>query len=201
VGARLLDLNWPWLPFSLVLPLAFWAIPDLRRQAKARLLFFSAAMLAVGYSFYEADGGIGYGPRYTYESLLGVVPLMALVYARFARVAPYVLAVTLAVNCTVFVTFSRMTAGIMREKLGVFEAVRREGLENALVFLKAGTGVTSPGDLTRNGLRFDGPVLYVLDRDRENAELMKSFPGRKAYRYTLNAGVEPGPLEPLGPLR
>jgi hypothetical protein len=178
-----------------------WIVPSLRNNAKARLLFYCGIMLFIGYSFYPGDGGIGYGPRYAYEALLGIVPIMGLVYARFPRIAPYVLAGTLAVHCVIFVTYTRMTSGVIREKKGVYEAVKRDHLENAIVFLRPGTGVTHPGDLTRNGIRFDGNVLYVHDRERENARLRKAFPMRKPYRYVLNAGEEPGPLEPLTDLR
>ena len=54
-------------------------------------------------------------------------------------------------------------------------------------------------DLTRNGIRFDAPVLYVLDRGERNGELMRAFPGRRPYVYDYDGGTGRGSLGPLAP--
>jgi len=78
--------------------------------------------------------------------------------------------------------------------------VERERLSKAVVFLHSGTGVwrrMPPTDLTRNGLSFDSPVLYALDRGEDNLRLMDFYPDRRFYRYERAPGVVHGHLTPL----
>jgi hypothetical protein len=195
-GARALELNWPWLPFCFVHLLWFWINPATRRDPKAQILFASAAMLFVGYSFYPADGGLGYGPRYQYESLAGMVFLMGVACASLPRIAPYAAAAVMAVNCMVFVSFTNLTARDIEEKQDLRKIVEREKLADAIVFLKNGPGTAHPGDMTRNGLRFDGPVLYVRDRGSDNRLLVREHRHRKAYVYTFDPQTKRGQLTP-----
>ena len=58
-------------------------------------------------------------------------------------------------------------------------------------------GVTRPmppGDLTRNGVNFQGDIVYAFDFGEENSVLEKYFPDRKFYRYSRSEGKVQGNL-------
>jgi len=56
-------------------------------------------------------------------------------------------------------------------------------------------------DLTRNGTRFDGPVLYVIDRGMHNPELLKQFPGRRPYVFEYDHRRRTGTITTWVPRR
>ena len=56
-----------------------------------------------------------------------------------------------------------------------------------------------PGDLTRNGTRFDGPVLYVQDLGPANARLLRAYPGRASFLYEFDERTRRGALLPFEP--
>jgi hypothetical protein len=196
---RALELAWPWLPLCWLLALAVLVHPVTRRDPKAWLLAASVALLFLGYGFYPADGGIGYGPRYCYEAIAPVAVLMGIACARFPRLGPNLAAVVLAVNLVLFANFTGPVAEEIRGKTELFESVRRAGLRNAIVFLETGSGSGHPGDLARNGITFDGDVLYVRDFGVGNRELLDLHPGRKAYVYRWDETSKRGSLTPWAP--
>jgi hypothetical protein len=196
---RFFEMGWPWVPFCwlLVLPAFFRTAGPERR--KAAFLFAGVALLFVGYGFYAADGGIAYGPRYAYEAIGCLAVLTGAALARFPRLGPNLSAVVLAVNLVLFATFTPAMTENIRDKTELYEAVRREGLRDAVVFLATGSGTAHEGDLTRNGFTFDAPVLYVRDHGAGNRELLEAWPGRKAYVYRWEEGSRRGRLEPWAP--
>jgi hypothetical protein len=195
-GLRALELNWPWLPFCFVAVGAFLVAPSLRRDRNGRLLVASTAALLAGYAFYPTHGGNGYGPRYAYETVGALALLMGMCYARFSKIAPYVAAVALAVNVHGLLTFSKRTAKVIQEKREVYKVVEREDISHAVVILQTGSGAAVPEDLTRNGVSFDGSVLYVRDLGPENRELPRQYPSRRILVFRFDALTRRGSLAP-----
>ena len=93
------------------------------------------------------------------------------------------LAAVLVLNAAGFVHATRVHARQVRARMAVYDEARRQGLTNAVVFLRGGSGSMPAGDLTRNGTTFDGPVLYVHDLGERNRELLRAHPGRSAYVF------------------
>jgi len=184
--ARLWAMNWPWMPLCLV-ALAFSVVDfELRRNVKIRLLWASLAVLVVGYGFYPADGGIGYGPRYAYELIVVFALLFGAAYARIPKAAPVLASLILAWNLYFFASYAGKMEDVIRGKREIFARAEAEALNNAIVFMRTGSGFAHPGDLARNGIDFDGPVLFVRDLKHRNTELMKALPERTPYYFVYD---------------
>jgi len=73
-------------------------------------------------------------------------------------------------------------------------------LAHAIVFVATPTGTRWPmaaTDHTRNWGRYDGRVLFALDRGGDNARLMDAYPDRASYRYAYDPVTSSGRLERL----
>ena len=183
-----------WQPFSVLL-VGLYLFQ--RRDAlsdKARPLLIAFVSPVVAHFFYFIGAGNEYGPRYLYETLSALVILGALALSRLSRLAPAFLAVTVVVNVGWLYSRGRVHAEQTRERMQPFELARQQGLSQAIVFIApSGSGDMVARDLTRNGLSFDGPVLFVLD-GVHNAEVMNRYPNRTAYRYQYDAQTKTGSL-------
>lgn len=100
-----------------------------------------------------------------------------------ARLGAPLMLVILALNGAGLILHSRHYVGEISQRMTLFETVREQRLTNAVVFLKTGSGSMPPGDLTRNGIHFDGPVLYVLDLKEKNRLIMDALPHRRFYTF------------------
>jgi hypothetical protein len=93
---------------------------------------------------------------------------------------------------------NRMTV----ERMDLYDQVATAGLDHAIVFIGSDTGLLRPmpaQDLTRNGIRIDGSVIYAHDLGERNAELVALFPDRTFWRYERQPGKVQGRLEPWRP--
>jgi len=73
-------------------------------------------------------------------------------------------------------------------------------LSRAIVFVATPTGTRWPmaaTDHTRNWGRYDGRVLFALDRGGDNVRLMDAYPDRASYRYAYDPVTSSGRLERL----
>jgi hypothetical protein len=195
VVIRAFELN-KWVPLSVVLLGLFFADPRLR--VSSRPLLFCAVPLSLGlaYFFYWGHGGNQYGPRYLYESLTCLLLASAVVLARWGSVGKILVATVVLLNVTTFAWATSFYGRQVQERTDVYDRVAERGLSNAIVFLGTGSGTMFPCDLTRNGTRFDGPVLYVQDRGPANKELLAAFPKRMPYIYEFDAAAGRGSLRP-----
>ena len=184
ISLRLRELN-DWTSYApfLVLASLFWR--DSRRPLGLLLLSMFLALLA-GYLFYHGVGGNRYGPRYFYEASLVLFVLPAIAISRIGRIGALVVLVILALNASVFLEKSRFHAQQVRERMTLYDEVEGQGITNAIVFLKTGSGSMPVGDLTRNGIHFDGPVLYVWDLGPKNETLVDAHPDREAYYFSYD---------------
>jgi 4-amino-4-deoxy-L-arabinose transferase-like glycosyltransferase len=183
-----------WQPFSVMLLGLFLFQRRDALSEKARPLLIAFVCPVVAHFFYFIGAGNEYGPRYLYEELGALVILGAVALSRQRRLAPALLALIVIANVGWLYSRTRVHAGQARERMQPFELARQQGLRDAIVFIApSGSGDMVARDLTRNGLAFDGPVLFVLD-GVSNAEVMARFPNRSAYRYQYDASTGTGTL-------
>lgn len=195
IWLRLPELH-DWAPYApfLVLASLFWR--DVRRPLGLLLLFMFLALLGA-YFFYFGDAGNRYGPRYLYEASLVLFVLPAIAISRIGRVGALVVLAILALNASVFLDKSSFHAQQVRERTTLYDEVEERGITNAIVFLKTGSGSMPVGDLTRNGIHFDGPVLYVWDLGLANGALLDAHPAREGYVFSYDYEEGRGHLTPF----
>lgn len=185
-----------WIPLSLPLLIAFFVPRETRRDARAVLLLTSLVSLFIAYLFFQGAGGNRYGPRYLYEASFAVFILIGCVIVRWKRFALAMLLVIVCLNVYWFVKKTTVHAAQVRGRMNVYDIVKHQQISNAIVFLKTGSGTMPREDLTRNGIHFDGAVLYVIDLGDRNSELLRAFPGRHAYVYQYERRTGTGSLTP-----
>jgi hypothetical protein len=150
------------------------------------------------YLFYPFDGANRYGPRYLFDA----VPFLVLTIATaelgvFGRRLA-VLAVV-ATLCTQPFLWGRYRA-IVAERLDVDRQVREKGLDHAVVLVESDPGRIwrmEAGDLARNGIDADGPVLYARGDLVDAASVRRAFPERALWRYVREEGQSRGALFPV----
>lgn len=195
VFLRLVHLGF-WLPLSPLFVVAFaFGRPEERRRGLPLLLL--AAGLMVGYFFYWGSGINQYGPRYLYEAFTALALLGASVMHRFGKGAMVMLLGVLLLNGVVLGRAWSHHSKDVAGRMDVYDRVRDQKLQNAIVFMSSGSGSMPVGDLTRNGIHFNEPVLYVWDRREENLKLLERYPGRQGFYYSFDPATRSGLLLPF----
>jgi hypothetical protein len=197
LGTRLLQLAL-WVPLSPLFALLYLARSPAPSEGSGTLLVALPAGLLLAYLFYRGSGGNRYGPRYLFEATTSLILVSALVI-HSAREKGFLLALAVLLMSGATLIWAAVLQGQMvRDRSNPYDLVERQGIRNALVFLKSGTGTMGPLDLTRNGIHFDGPVLYVLDLGERNREILRRYPDRKAFYYEFDDSSGTGRLWPWG---
>lgn len=192
---RLWQLNL-WMPLSVGFLLVALFLHDLRRDLKIGLQTISFLALFVAFFFYWGDGIIQYGPRYMYEAF-GILALVsAVVVAGFGGSGVLCILGILIVSLSTLWHASALFEQEIRGKRDLYLCVQEAQLENAIVFLGTGSGSAPVWDCTRNGLDFNGSVLYVRDFGPRNSLLMRSLPDRKPYLYEFDQRKRKGQVIP-----
>jgi hypothetical protein len=180
------------------------------RERRRGLLDWMPVLVALSFFFYVNRGGNQYGPRFYYEAFPFLVIFTVAALFReerldlkdppgrrlFAAMAASALAIPLMLA---------IHAGIERQVIGertdLFRTVAAANLTHAIVVLSGRVGTRrsmAALDLTRNGIDYDGPVLYALDRGRvENCRLRLRFGRRQIYQYTWSPASRRGVLAPV----
>jgi hypothetical protein len=192
---RLWDLNL-WLPMSVLFLSLALGIRATRADPRVRVCILSVAALVAAFFFYWGPGLVQYGPRYLYEAVGILLVVSAALIASFGRAGAILALGCLILNGTHFVQASRSFSEEIRGKRDYLLAVREKGLSNAIVFLGSGSGNAPVLDLPRNGIDFDGPVLFVRDLGARNRQLIRHYPERKAYYYEYDPRREKGRVVP-----
>jgi hypothetical protein len=192
---RLYDLAL-WMPLAPLFLALYLTYRDTRSQHHGILLALLPIALLLAHFFHPGTGGNQYGPRYLYEASFGLFIVSACVICRFKRAGAFMLAGALMMNVSMFLSAARFHSEQIHERMKVYDLVQEKGIENAIVFLRTGSGTMPIGDLTRNGIHFDAPVLYVRDRGPENDDLMRRFAGRRAYIYEYDKDKRSGRICP-----
>jgi hypothetical protein len=184
------------------------ALGYLIAERKARFYDFYFVVFVLGFLLYADIGGNRYGPRYYFEPYPFLVLTVVTALVHFARKtrnwqwSAFLIAlcfahlIIAACNVPAFLFYmNRMTV----ERMDLYDQVATAGLDHAIVFIGSDTGLLRPmpaQDLTRNGIRIDGSVIYAHDLGERNAELVALFPDRTFWRYERQPGKVQGRLEP-----
>jgi hypothetical protein len=198
-----------WTPPALIVAYVAYlrlAPGETRRGLLDWMLVF---MIVVLYGYVER-GGNQYGPRFHYEVFLFAAVFVAAnlfraeplaVRPRSERMLFGAIAASVAVIPLSFGGHAVIEQRVIRERMDPY--VRAAALERdrALVLIsgRVGTRRSMAGyDLTRNGINYDGGVLYGLDVDiRTNCAAAARFPDRKAFSYQWDRDQARGELRPL----
>ncbi|HEY0656327.1 MAG TPA: glycosyltransferase family 39 protein [Chryseosolibacter sp.] len=184
-----------------VLVLYFIALIDKVKDREARwahpedYLFF---VLICGYFFYYQIGGNQYGPRFLFEALPFMVLLVVskvLALNKKWITGLLVAGILFAIVKLPFIAWREHQ--VIEERKDVYSLVQQRDIRNAVVIVSSYTSVMRPmptGDLTRNDVYYLNDVLYALDLNQRNQELMDYYPDRQFYRYVREVNDPHGKL-------
>jgi hypothetical protein len=197
VGLRLWQLN-RWLPLSVLLLLFAVGIREVRRNPIVRAFLVGLGAMFVAFFCYWGDGIVQYGPRYLYEGFSAMVLASAAVVTSFGPRGLLIVLGMATLGTTTFIDEVREVEAQISKNQSVWTEARRLGLSEAIVFTRSGwtTGPLwgSPGSV----LAFDASVLVVRDRGDENPQLLRRYPGRKAYYFDFDDASRTGRIVPVG---
>jgi hypothetical protein len=202
---------WEWIIWTppAVLPLYAIAMAYRTGPPRQRLLGSVFLCLVAGYYFYVDDSGNRYGPRYYFEALPFVMlpaAWLAMKEASWrdktnrARWYFYLFALSLALAIPIGAWQTWIAGTITYGRSDLYRVVEESRVSQAIVFVATRTGTRwamNAHDHTRNWGRYDGSVLFALDRGDDNVRLMDAYPGRACYRYTYDPVTSRGRLEKL----
>lgn len=168
------------------------------------------ACVMLGLYPYINRGGNQYGPRFYFEAYpLLVIAASAWLFGttryeemtRGARRLVYLFFVSLIVHVPIAASQMQEVHAKVVERTDVTRQVERAHLNHALVFITTLMGIDRlpETDFTRNGLTFDRPVLYVVDRGDANRELLAYYPDWSCYTYRYVPATRSGVLAPCAP--
>jgi hypothetical protein len=166
------------------------------------------ACLAIGLYPYINRGGNEYGPRFYFDGFpLLVVGAAAWLFGparygdrtRGGRRIVYLFFASALVYAPLAAGQIRASHALVVDRLDLTRQVASAHLRHALVFVTTPVGADYPmpeTDLIRNGIAFDGPVLYALDRGAADRELIDDYPDRACYTYRYDPATRSGTLSP-----
>jgi hypothetical protein len=184
-----------WTPPALVVAYAGY-LRLAPRETRRGLLDWMLVLLAGGLYFYVERGGNQYGPRFHYEAFLFMAVFVAANLFRpgslsgrrrgermlVGGMAASVLLMPLAIGA-----HAAIEHRVVAERMDVYTTVAAESPGRSLVLIGGRVGTLrsmAAADLTRNGIDYDGAVLYGLDRGKsENCDVAARFPGRTTFLY------------------
>lgn len=198
-----------WTPPALVLAYVFYLRAAPRATRRGPLDWMLVITVAVLY-FYVERGGNQYGPRFHYEVYLFMVvfvaanvfrePDLASASKADRRLFGLLLASVLAMPVS-FAVHAVIERQVIVERMDPFTQAERTKLRDALVLIYDRVGSArsiAAADLTRNGIDYQGPVLWGLypAGDRP-CDWTRQVPGRRPYSYVWDPAASKGTLTPL----
>jgi hypothetical protein len=199
-----------WTPAVLLIAYAvgMWSV-----SLRSRLGAVGAGFvcLVLGLYPYMNRGGNQYGPRFYFDGfpLLVILAVVTIFGAtryedrpRAARRLVYFFFASALASVPIAASQFAATRAQIHERRDLERRVAAASLSRAVVFVATPIGVAramSVEDLTRNGIAFDGPVLYALDRGALNAQLRDYESGRECYVYRFDPDTRTGSLTPCAP--
>lgn len=159
---------------------------------------YSFLALTVGYFFYYQIGGNQYGPRFMFEAFpfLILFVVSGVIQSR-QKWAMALLIVSLLFPIVKLPFIAIREAGIIDQRQDLYDLVKEQNVQNAVVFVSAATSPIRPmpaSDLTRNDPMFMNDVIYVLEIPRINDQLFEVYQDRAFYKYIRDADKPQGQL-------
>jgi len=185
-----------WFPQAPLLLLLAWKTRIFKDDARLGWLVLTwAGLLAAYFGFYH-EGGFQYGPRYIYEGFPFLLLASSAGLLRIGRAGPIVLGFVVAFNAGSTALRAKRFSAEIASSRRLYELAAAPELANSVVFLNRVSSTMKANNCTRNGTRFDGPVLFVQDLGVRNPELLRRYPDRKAYTYVFDSESDTGRLVP-----
>ncbi|MBN1405781.1 MAG: glycosyltransferase family 39 protein [Candidatus Omnitrophica bacterium] len=211
-----------WTPPSLLI-IYFVYLPGSIKKPRENIVSLFFVLFIVGYLFFPFNAGNQYGPRYYYEAFPFLILFITSrlfrenVYfqkSKFSKFVFFLFVLGLLFNIPMVIMHLNEEKKVIWERTDLYRLVKKEGIKNAIVFLKTGTGTTrtfAPLDLTRNDPDYSNDVLYAhylydrqnlkhasIKKELINQTLMDYYPGRNYYLYTYDRDKRKGFLEQIG---
>ena len=209
LASSFLQLNLALFGGPLLLALAFFHIWTSRlRRWQDGLLALLLTAFTLGYFFWWGIylvsvlwGGDKYlGP---YHLLPVLVPAVLLASQALVRILRRNRAVAIAlalamsiVGTTLFVSKIHRNYQYTQESREIYRPVLDQELDDALIFLPAGT-LLHPYAYLANSPTLDGPIVYALDRGNANFALLDRYPDRAPYRFVYRGIYTEAPDDPI----
>jgi len=191
-----------WCPLLLLVFLAWRRGGDDGARGRGLALAWLCLILTLAYLLFPGTGWAQYGPRYLYEIWFAVLILAAVGLLALGRAAPVALAIVLALNGYKFAQATHFYGKQVAERTQLFKLTKERKLDRAVVFVSSGINSMHVQDLPRNGLRFDGPVLFARDLGpQKNRLLLAKYPDRRFYTFWFDYDTRQGRIEPYWELR
>ena len=153
------------------------------------------------YLFAPGGAGYQYGPRFYYGFYFALPILASYAIKRLVVRKEYiylVAGVILILNIQSVIKKSAYYHHLLYLRQDVYRTVQGAGLDRAIVFLRTPSFDMLVRDLTRNGVKLDGPVLYVHETSSsKKKQLLKYFPGYRAYVYEFDVITQKGFITPI----
>jgi len=195
-----------WTPPALIVAYAVY-LRRAPRETRRGLFDWMLVLLAGCMYFYIERGGNQYGPRFHYEAFLFMVVFVAANLfggvrleerPRRQRVLFGLTAASVAIMPLAFVLHAVTEQQVIRERMDPYTMMARAEARRALVMIHGRVGTArsmAATDLTRNGIDYDGGVLYGLDLDEgARCGIAARFPDRETFLYRWNSASRRGEL-------
>ena len=144
-------------------------------------------LLFIGYFFYHHLGGNQYGPRFLFEAYPFVIVFVINQAFRQRSKWPFALLAAGMLYAIVKLPYiMEREHRVVRERLDLYARVEEANISNAVILISTHTSVIRPmpvSDLTRNGIDYNGHVIYAHDLGSENAKILEFYPERSFYKY------------------
>jgi hypothetical protein len=171
------------------------------RQKAQRYVYpedYYMLLLFVGYFFYHHLGGNQYGPRFLFEAYPFLIVFVINQAFRLRAKWPFaLLAAGMAYAIVKLPYIMEREHQVVGERLDLYARVKEAGISNAVVLVWTHTSVIRPmpvRDLTRNGLDYNGDIIYAQDLGNENAKILEFYPQRSFYKYIRDPDKVEGQL-------
>ena len=184
-GLPLLVLALPWTAFR-------------RRWSSWQVTFFGTILSLVVVYIFHFYHGIAYGSRHYYLAIPAFALLLANPMARALesqeptdRRRVQVLLTALVFHVLVFALpplVREYSATYRGSSPAVRDAVRRQGLTNALVFVADGNWAWKSAFPLNQYPLGKGAVVFARDRGADNQQVQREFPGRTIYYLSVKPG-------------
>ncbi len=204
-----------WMPASFPILYFFYVFREFlpgRKSSSRHLLMGSFFILQIaGYFFYGQYAGNGYGPRYYYE----VFPFLVLFITGSlfnentgsqkslpGKILFLLFLISLPLSAPQWVAHFKTERAVILERTDLYRSVERQGIKNAIIFIRYGIGTIRPMwvfDLVRNDPGYQNSVLYARDLGRRNEKLMRFYPEKIYYRYIYNKVLRQGSFTGIFP--
>ena len=208
-GAMIMELA-EWNSGSFVI-LYFLSLTYLVIRRRTKYYDYLFIVFFIGFLLYSGTGGNRFGPRYIFDAFPFAVFTCARAFFYFtedmqerrpvlAGAAVLYLMGSCLAGLVAIPLLALRYVDVVDQRRDLYLQAEALGLRHAVVFVTSRTGMIRSmpiGDLMRNGIEANGPVLYVNGRNGISAAVRKQYPDRGHWIYSRAQGAISGQIRPL----